>query len=240
MRIDLVVFDVAGTTVKDDDAVNDIMRSAIASAGTLVDRAAVAAVMGLPKPESIRLLLSRARSRPPTLEEVDEVHTAFVEQMTNHYLESSRICEVPGAAATFRRLREAGVKVALDTGFSRLILDAVLGRLGWYGDGLIDVTVASDEVLHGRPYPDMIERAMALTGIQNPEYVAKVGDTAADMREGHAAFCGCVIGVLSGTGTFEELAQFDDTVVVADITKVPDVIGVASPRRTDAQPHPPV
>ncbi len=50
MEIELVVFDMAGTTVNDDDSVNRCLRSSLAAAGLSVTAAQVNAVMGLPKP----------------------------------------------------------------------------------------------------------------------------------------------------------------------------------------------
>ena len=50
MPIRLTVFDVAGTTVLDDDAVVDAMIAALAFDGTPAPRPAVKAVMGMPKP----------------------------------------------------------------------------------------------------------------------------------------------------------------------------------------------
>ena len=55
-------------------------------------------------------------------------------------------------------------KVALDTGFTRAIADVILARLGW-DSTVVDASVASDEVERGRPYPDLIYRAMASTGV---------------------------------------------------------------------------
>ena len=58
--IDLVVFDMAGTTVHDGDAVNASFRAALAAAGVQADPAVVNTVMGLHKPEAIRILLDGA------------------------------------------------------------------------------------------------------------------------------------------------------------------------------------
>jgi phosphoglycolate phosphatase-like HAD superfamily hydrolase len=63
--IQLVVFDMAGTTVHDDDAVNVCLRQALnAGAGVEADRESVNRVMGEPKPVAIAKLLTHAWSRP--------------------------------------------------------------------------------------------------------------------------------------------------------------------------------
>ena len=59
MEIELVVFDMAGTTVNDDDSVNRCLRSSLAAAGLSVTAAQVNAVMGLPKPTAIAMLIDQ-------------------------------------------------------------------------------------------------------------------------------------------------------------------------------------
>jgi beta-phosphoglucomutase-like phosphatase (HAD superfamily) len=71
--IELVVFDMAGTTVYDGDAVNESFRAALAAFGIGADPAFVNTVMGLHKPEAIRILLDRA-GRTPAAGEVEAIH----------------------------------------------------------------------------------------------------------------------------------------------------------------------
>ena len=164
MRVDLVVFDIAGTTVYDGDAVHDCLAAALAHVGVPTTRDQVNALMGIPKPLAIASLAASFRKTSPSDEEVRAIYDDFESLMLNHYQHGTTIRETDGATAVFRALRARGIKVALDTGFSRSIVDAILTRLGWDAS-LVDVTVASDEVVHGRPDPDMVWRAMELTGI---------------------------------------------------------------------------
>ena len=122
----------------------------------------------------------------------------FREALIARYQEAGAIAPAPGALRVFSALRNAGIRVALDTGFSRDILDTILTQLGW-ADGTIDCSIASDEVERGRPHPDMIFRAMRLLGVTDPSQVAKVGDTPADVMQGLSAGCGLVVGVTCGT-----------------------------------------
>jgi phosphonatase-like hydrolase len=219
MSVELVVFDMAGTTVYDGDAVNVCLRAALEAAGTVVTRDAVNAVMGIAKPLAIRMLLQDQRDGAVVSEaEVEPIHADFLARMLAYYREDPAVREVEGATETFRSLRQAGIKVALDTGFSRPIVDAILERLGWRETGLIDATVASDEVAHGRPHPDLIFRAMTLTGATDVSRVAKVGDTPSDLHEGFAAGCGWIIGVTQGSHTKEQLRGHPHTHLVPTIT----------------------
>lgn len=203
----LAVFDVAGTTVMDDDGVVGCLRRAL-EPHVAVSVAEAAAVMGLPKPVAIReLLAAHAVADDAQLDGlVDEIHRSFRVAMVAHYRRGP-LTPAEHAADVFAALRAAGVRVTLDTGFSRDILDVVLERLGWLGRGLLDATMTSDEVPRGRPFPDLIHRAMALTGVTDPLRVAKIGDTPSDMAEGLAAGCGLVVGVTYGTHTREQLSQ---------------------------------
>jgi phosphonatase-like hydrolase len=226
MNIQLVVFDMAGTTVRDDDAVNRCLREALTAGGVEVSRDEVNAVMGLPKPEAIATLLA-ARSPgapPPPAERVEALHREFLRRMIEFYRHDPSVEPMPGAEECFARLKRRGLRLALDTGFSRDIVQVILHRLGWDVPGFLDATVASDEVPRGRPYPDLIFEAMRRAGVASPLAVAKVGDTPADLREGVAAGCALVIGVTNGTHTRAQLAAHPHTHLIASLAKLPALL----------------
>jgi len=221
--IELVVFDLAGTTVHDGDAVASSFRGALAAAGAEAAPASVAQVMGLPKPEAIRRLLAEAGGADDE-RQVAAIHDDFVRRMCHYYTTSPDVREVPGAAAAFAALRRAGVKVAVNTGFNRAVTGVLLGRLGWRAPEVIDADVTSDEVPHGRPRPDMIRALMARCGVRDARNVAKVGDTRADLEEGHSAGCGLNVGVLTGSFTREQLAACPHTHIVETVAEVPGLM----------------
>ncbi len=227
--IELVVFDMAGTTLYDGDAVNASFRAALAAAGVEAAPAEVDRVMGLAKPEAIRRLLAAA-GRPAGDAEVAEIHDCFAGRMQAYYREDPSVREIPGASAAFAALRAGGIRVALNTGFSRAIAQAVLDRLGWHAPAVIDADVATDEVPRGRPNPDMIRHLMARLGVTDPARVAKVGDTRADLEEGTNAGCGMVIGVTSGAWTRAQLAACPHTHLVGSVADLPALL--LSPPRT--------
>lgn len=201
----LAVFDVAGTTVLDGDAVAACLREVVEQRMS-VSPEEVLAVMGLPKPVAIRHLMSfRGTLRGAELDAaVEESHRAFRMAMVDRY-RTGYLAPAEGAARVFASLQNAGVRVVLDTGFSRDILDMVLMRLGWADGTTIDFSIASDEVARGRPHPELIHRAMTLARVGDSGMVAKIGDTPADMEQGLAASCGLVAGVSYGTHTREQL-----------------------------------
>jgi phosphonatase-like hydrolase len=225
--IELAVFDMAGTTVYDGNAVADSFRAALAAVKVHPDVQAINDVMGLHKPEAIRRLLTAARRETGAKlsfapEEVDRIHTDFVERMVRYYATDPAIREIPGAGDVFARLRGAGIKVALNTGFNRQTVDTILRRLQW--TDAIDASIASDEVPRGRPFPDMIQSLMARFSIHDPGRVAKIGDTPADLQEGQNAGCAFVIGVTSGSFTQKQLERFAYTHIVSSIVDAPDIL----------------
>ncbi|MBL8067394.1 MAG: HAD hydrolase-like protein [Armatimonadetes bacterium] len=217
--VDLAVFDIAGTTVKDRDHVNQCVRDALLAAGVDVPIAEINGTMGLPKPVAIAQLMSAHRATGC----LESIHDDFVERMKAHYRTSLEVGPIDGAESAFAQLRSAGVKVALDTGFSSGITAVILERLGWDGSH-IDGAISSDEVEHGRPFPDMILNHMCRFGIADPGRVAKIGDAPADMGEGTNAGCRFVIGVLGGTHSREQLAACPHTHIVESILDVPALL----------------
>ena len=225
MNIELVIFDMAGTTVNDEDGVNRSVRAALEHVGIAVTRDAVNEVMGIPKPIALSRLIE-ASPHPERLADLDAIHDDFVARMIRFYQTDPSVHEIAGASDTFGRLHAAGIKVALDTGFTRDIVDVVLDRLEWKNSEWIDATVASDEVKRGRPHPDLVEKAVGDLGISDPARVAKVGDTPADLQEGMNAGCGLVIGVTAGSHTAKQLEPYPHTHLVESVADVPGLLGL--------------
>jgi phosphonatase-like hydrolase len=220
MAIRLVVFDMAGTTVHDDDGVNRSIRGSLEAVGLTVKPAAVNAVMGLPKREALRRLIEPSSLARELLPQIEAIHADFAARMRSFYESDPSVREVSGASDIFRWLHQAGIAVAVNTGFSRDIAQIILDRLRWERDGLIDASVTSNEVERGRPHPDMIRCLMKRLGIASAGEVAKVGDTPADLEEGHRAGCGFVIGVTQGTHTREQLAAFPHTHLIGSVAEL--------------------
>lgn len=224
MAIKLVVFDMAGTTVKDRNYVGLAFQQAMEKKGYRVPISEVNPIMGYEKPLAIRMMLEKLGVADISKELVADIHLEFVESMLRFYRESSEIEPLPHVEQTFIALREAGVKIALNTGFSRDIAEVIVARLGWASK--IDMLVASDEVAHGRPYPDMIQKVMDKLDIASPLMVAKVGDTEVDINEAKNAGCAFAIGVTTGAFTREELLPYGPTHVIDDIAEIMNIINI--------------
>lgn len=226
MDVELIVFDLAGTTVQDNQDVQRALQEALAYFDVHTTSAEIDAVMGLPKPIAIKNLLEKNSVWRSSANDdlIREIHQNFVHEMLRFYEEDSSVAEKYGVTETFKKLKDKKLKVALDTGFDRRITNTIIQRLGWCHLNLIDASVASDEVKRGRPYPDMIYRAMELTHVQDSKRVAKVGDTKSDLLEGNAAGCKWIIGVTTGTGTKEELKSEIHTHLIENVHELLEIL----------------
>jgi phosphonatase-like hydrolase len=228
MAIELVVFDFAGTTVKDNKDVHRILRKALAQHGVQISIDDANVVMGIPKPVAIRELVEKRYrgTRPITSDWITEIHSLFVKEMIDFYKTDPSVGEKAGVYNTFKKLKQSKLKIVVDTGFDRQITDPLLERLGWKKENLIDASVTSDEVERGRPFPDLIFKAMELTNIKDVKNVAKVGDTASDMQEGNSAGCGWVIGITTGAFSKEALQKEKHTHLIENVQEVLEILKI--------------
>ncbi|WP_461448539.1 HAD hydrolase-like protein [Mucilaginibacter sp.] len=225
MSIKLVVFDIAGTTIQDEIGVMNAFRETLKSHGYEVPIDEVALVMGYKKIEAIRVLLKNSPDQSAITDKlINKIHDDFVKHMISFYSDSAEIQVFPHTEETFKNLHEQGVKVGLNTGFTRAIADTIINRLQWQEKGLVDYVIASDEVEQGRPHPYMIQKMMSAFDITDSNEVAKVGDTEVDIHEGQNAGCKYVIGVTTGSFTREALEPYNPTHIIDDIADVLTII----------------
>jgi phosphonatase-like hydrolase len=145
--------------------------------------------------------------------------------MIEFYRNDETLAPFPHAETVFQALKRRGIKVALNTGFTRSITDTILHRLRWDDRCLlIDQVICSDEVPHGRPYADMIKVLMDELGIGSPAQVLKIGDTEVDVEEGRNAACGKVVSVTTGAYTREQLRSYGPDHIIDDLEELLPII----------------
>jgi phosphonatase-like hydrolase len=225
VRIELVVFGVEGTTIRPAGVGTDCVHKALLAANVPVTRDAVLEAAGIPKPLAIRRLIARFIGPEEATDElVSEIHADFLHRVTDQYRGGAGVEPTPHAEETLVRLKYAGVCVALAAPFGRIVLDAMLERLRWRGTGLIDATVSTDEVGRSRPYPDLVMRAMSLTGVRRTDAVASVGDTPIDLEMGAGAECGLVVGLMNGSHTAQQLRHAPHTHLISHLGVLPRLV----------------
>lgn len=227
MQFRLAVFDMAGTTVADTGLVAEVLVQTLAAHGYAATFEQALVLMGYPKPEAIaRLLALTDIDAPHDAALVDVLHTEFVQRTIARYRTDAKA--MPAAEACFAALRAQGVKVALNTAFSRAIADAIVQGLHWQIGESIDDLIATDEVPAGRPAPDMIRTLMTRHGIDDARQVAKIGDTEVDVREGRNAGAGLVVAVTTGAFTREALQAVSPDHVIDSLAELPALLAQAA------------
>ncbi|MCD5421350.1 phosphonatase-like hydrolase [Rhodococcus pyridinivorans] len=219
--IRLAVLDMAGTTVADDGLVVRAFDEAATAVGLPESgperddaRRYVLDTMGQSKIVVFRALFgSDERARI--------ANDAF-ERAYERFVDAGDVAPIPGAEKTITQLREAGVKVALTTGFSRSTQDRLLDALGWRD--LADVALTPADAGRGRPYPDMILTALLRTGTDDVRETAVVGDTAGDMLSGLRSGASVVAGTRTGAHDEATLREAGATHVLDSIVALPALI----------------
>jgi len=203
--IKLVVFDCAGTIIDEGGLVYNVLQQVMR--GVPGGRIAYTANEfdkwhGSNKIEALRFFGSRAGM---TEEEIQVMYAEFLEKLETGYFSPENegaVTVIPGTLDLFKALREAGIKVCLNTGYPHSIADRLMQVLEL--EDKIDGLVVAEDVGRGRPYPYMIQHLARMHGIMDMRQIAKLGDSVRDIEEGRFAGCGFVAGVLTGADSADD------------------------------------
>jgi len=218
----LLISDFAGTAMKEEGSVLTAYRLALTEQGIHFTEADLAARRGANKRAVFEELAARAHAPEKVREVAGHALETFEATLKREY-ETGEVREVDGAEAAFQQLKEAGVKLALSSGFERSVVDLLVRRLGW--GSLFDVVLAGNDAPAGRPAPYLIYRAMMDLNVHDVATVAVVGDTPLDLQAGTNSGAGWVIGVLSGAHGLETLGATRHTHVLASVASLPALFG---------------
>jgi phosphonatase-like hydrolase len=223
MSVKMVVFDMAGTTVSDDNNVAKAFQEAFRRNGIAIGLEEANPLMGYHKPLAIQMLLEKSGVKFDAAF-IEKIHAAFEEEMLDYYEYNAGVKPANGAEDVFEQLKEKGIRIALNTGFSRSIADTIVHRFQWKEKGLVDDLIGSDEVEKGRPYSFMINKLMERAGISDPSEVAKVGDTTVDIEEGLNAGCLFVVAIATGACEPGELSKMNPTHIIDHLSEIPSIL----------------
>ena len=214
-QIKLVIFDMAGTTVKDTGQVAAAFTSALAEHEIEITAEQLSRVRGSSKRQAVLNLIPDG---PDRSQHAELVYASFRAHLAQRY-RIDGVEPIDGAEQIFHWLRGQSIRVALNTGFDRDITDLLLSSLGWEA-GVVDAVVCGDDVRQGRPAPDLIFEAMKATGTTSVKRVANVGDTVLDLNAGHNAGVHWNIGVLTGAHDRQRLEQEPHTHLLSSIAEL--------------------
>lgn len=229
-NIELVLFDMAGTTV--DDMVDGIplVVAAFRAAFKVCRDVDITfeqanAVRGYEKREALRQLVSATKSVATDAVDDAEVDVLFKQfKVELDKLTGSMNTEVTGTSATFEELRKRNIKICVGSGFPDTTVKAIVDNMGW----TVDAYFSSEALGAGRPDPIMVTTAMAQFGVSDPRRVVKVGDTVVDVEEGRNAGV-FTVSVLTGTQSREKLEAAGPDCILPSVADLPKMFNCPSP-----------
>ncbi|MBS1502599.1 MAG: phosphonatase-like hydrolase [Bacteroidetes bacterium] len=227
--IKMVVFDMAGTTVDENNVVYKTVQEAINQAGFSVSLAEVLEQgAGKEKLQAIKDVLKTYAANSDD-ELAANIYRNFIRRLDQAY-DTLDILPQKNAVALFAALKEKNILTVLNTGYARHTAEQIIRKLGWKQGSEFDGLVTATEVDKNRPNPDMIFYAMKQFGIPDSKNVIKVGDSVIDIEEGKNAGCLLSIGITTGAHTSEQLRAAHPDYIINDLVELMPIIDSANLR----------
>lgn len=222
--IKMVVLDMAGTTVNENNLVYKTVQRAINIEGYGVSLDDVLKHgAGKEKYKAITDVLINCTDENDVDIVVERIFANFKVMLEKAY-EESDISTFEGMEAFFDKLKSHDIKVVLNTGYDFKTANKLMNKLNWQVGVQVDALITSDDVINGRPHPDMIKMAMAQFGINNSREVLKAGDSEIDIIEGKNSGCGLTVGVLSGAQNREQLEAAKPDYILQNVIELEDIL----------------
>ena len=219
----MIVFDMAGTTVDEDNVVYKTLQDAIVHYSYPVSLDQVLEFgAGKEKLQAIIDILENTGFKVSP-ENIDLIFAYFIDKLAKNY-DTLDVKPLPDVERTFKHLKERNIKVVLNTGYNRKTAESLIVKLGWEESKQFDLLITASDVDNNRPWPDMILLAMSKLNILDPKKVLKVGDSTVDIQEGQNAECLLSIGITSGAHTREQLREADPDFIINNVSELIGII----------------
>ena len=223
MSVLMIVFDMAGTTVDEDNVVYKTLQDAIVHYSYPVSLDQVLEFgAGKEKLQAIIDILENTGFKVSP-ENIDLIFAYFIDKLAKNY-DTLDVKPLPDVERTFKHLKERNIKVVLNTGYNRKTAESLIVKLGWEESNQFDLLITASDVNNNRPRPDMILLAMSKLNILDPKKVLKVGDSTVDIQEGQNAECLLSIGITSGAHTREQLREADPDFIINNVSELIGII----------------
>lgn len=220
-KIELAVFDMAGTTVNEDNVVYKTVRAALEKYGVDASLETVLTFgAGKEKFKAISDILMESNNSSI---DPNAVFKDFKVMLEEAYVNLS-VDTYDGVEDLFKTLKSKEVKVVLNTGYDRKTAETLLNKLGWIPGEQVDALITADDVVKGRPSSEMINKAMDMFGIADSQKVLKAGDSVIDIEEGKNANCGWTVGVLTGAQNREQLETAQPTIILDSLADLAEIL----------------
>jgi phosphoglycolate phosphatase len=173
MKYRLIIFDLDGTLVDSERCINASMTAALAEFGVAGHLARLRLHIGLPLDQAIRGLVD-VQLDDPSVAEIARLyrrhHAAFQDGLVKLY---------SGAADALDELSRLGIDLAIASSKITTAVEAILHKFDIAR--FFVCVVGGEQVVKGKPAPDMIERVLELTSRARAEALM-VGDTTYDVE----------------------------------------------------------
>lgn len=220
-NIELLVLDMAGTTVDEDNVVYKTLTEAVNEHGYQVSLEQVLITCaGMEKLEAITSLLKEIGGNE---EDALPIFEKFSVKLKDAY-QNLEVKPINGTEDFLLKMKAQDKKVVLNTGYTSEIAQQLLDKLQWKENIHFDALITADDVSESRPSPEMILLAMKKFNINNPELVLKAGDSVIDIEEGKNAGCGLTIAVLSGAQNRTELEKAEPDYILNTISEAENIL----------------
>lgn len=221
--IKMVVFDMAGTTVDENNVVYKTLRQAINEKGyNFTLEQVLAEGAGKEKLQAVKSILS-AYANVTDENVANEIFSRFLVLLEEAY-NTLDVLPQPNANELFKALKERDILVVLNTGYNRKTAEKLVAKLGWEIGADIDELVTATDVEQNRPNPDMILYAMKEFRISDAAEVIKVGDSIIDIEEGQNAGCKYSVGITTGAHTYEQLQTAKPDYIINNLMELLPIV----------------
>jgi len=221
----MVVFDMAGTTVNENNVVYKTLQKAINEKGFDFSLNQVLQEgAGKEKLQAIKSVLSVYGD---INDEVlaNSIFQNFIKLLESAY-DTMEILQQDNTAEVFAELKKNGILVVLNTGYNSQTANSLINKLGWVKGEHFNGLVTASDVKNNRPQPDMILLAMNQFDITDAQQVIKVGDSTIDIEEGRNAGCKFNIGITTGAHTKEQLVLANPDFILDNLLELLPIVGI--------------
>ena len=205
---DIALFDLDGTVADTLPLIYEAFDAAfIPALGSGFSPAEIRALFGPPDHQIIRNTVAESQA--------EAAITRFNAHYTNRH--DDLVSAFPGIADLVRVCRDAGMRMGVITGKSRLTALITLDRLALRD--AFAVIYAGDDVERQKPDPEALIRALSDLATSPTDRAVMIGDSAADIAAGKAVGI-ATIGVTWGSPDHDELESADPDYVVSTVAEL--------------------
>ena len=224
--MELVVLDLAGTTMADDGLVLAALRQGLRAARVRTDGPRYPALDRQARATMDRSTLTVfGELLDGDMYRARRAHTAFAEYLTAAAAQG-RVRPVPGVYGALDALRDAGLGIALTCGFDPELRDRLIAVLGF--GARVDVRLSPADVDgRGLPDPDLLETAARRAGAPTCR-VAVAGDATAGIHAAVRAGVALAVGVRGGAHGEPRLRAAGADAVIDSVADLPALLGLPS------------